>query len=266
VLAKRILTAGVLLPVVVLLVRLDPPVYFFVLACAVIVLAVLELYRLAERRGAHPQRWVGVPGAVLVASSFLATGPDLRAVLAACAIASPLAALAARQPLQEALASISITLFGVLFLGLLIGYQVGLRGIEGVGAQLVLFLLWVVWISDAAAYFVGTRFGRRPLAPGISPKKTLEGTVAGLVGAVLAAWAGKVWFMESLPGRDAVILGILMGGFALAGDLCESLLKRGSEVKDSAALLPGHGGMLDRTDSLLFTAPILYHYWKWLGI
>lgn len=263
---KRVLTAGVLLPVVVLLVRLDPPVYFFALACVVIILALLELYRLAERRGARPQRWVGVPGALLVASSFLAAGPDLRAVLAACAIASPLAALVARQPLQEALMSMSITLFGVLFLGLLIGYQVGLRGIDRVGAELVLYLLWVVWTSDAAAYFVGTRFGRRPLAPSVSPNKTLEGTVAGMVAALLAAWVGKLWFMQSLPWRDAAILGLLMGASALAGDLCESLLKRGSEVKDSAALLPGHGGMLDRTDSLLFSAPILYHYWKWLGI
>lgn len=260
------MTAVVLLPLLILIVRLHSPLYFFALASAAIVLAVLELFALAERQGVRPQRLVGAAGAVLVASTFLRDGPDLATALALCAIAAPLASLIGRQPFPETLASISTTLFGILFVGLLIGYQVGLRSVEGAGPDLLLYLLCVVWSSDVTAYVVGTRLGRRPLSPRLSPHKTVEGTIAGLAAALLAAWGGKLWLLEALSWGDATGLGVVLGVFALAGDLCESLLKRGSQVKDSASLLPGHGGLLDRTDSLLFTAPILYHYWKWLGI
>ncbi len=258
------LTAAIFLPLLVWLVRLDSPRYFFLLVALAIVLAVLELFGLAERQGIHPHRLTGVCGAVLVASSFLAGGPDLGLVLAVCAVAAPLASLAGRQNFSEALPSIATTMFGLLFVGLLLGYQVGLRATGGgAGPALVFFLLWVVWCSDAVAYFVGSLLGRRPLSPRLSPHKTLEGTLAGLLAAVLAAAAGKAWFLDGIPWPHALALGAVLGAFALAGDLCESLLKRGSQVKDSGGWIPGHGGMLDRTDSLLFTAPILYHYWKW---
>jgi phosphatidate cytidylyltransferase len=260
---KRVLTAAICLPLLVWLVRLQSPRWFFLLVALAVVLAVLELFNLAERQGIHPHRLTGVCGSVLVASSFLAGGPDLGLVLAVFAVAAPLASLLGRQSFAEALPSIATTMFGLLFVGLLLGYQVGLRSTEGSGPALVFFLLWVVWLSDTAAYYVGTLLGKRLLSPRLSPHKTVEGTLAGMVAAVLAAASGKIWLLDRIPWPHALALGVVLGAFALAGDLCESLLKRGSQVKDSGDWLPGHGGMLDRTDSLLFTAPILYHYWKW---
>jgi phosphatidate cytidylyltransferase len=240
-----------------------PPVLFFVMAAGAAVLAVLELCALAERQGIRPPRAVAALGALLVLSSFLAGGPPLLLAVGACTVGAPLAVLAARRPMAQALPVIAVTLFSALFIGLLLGYQVGLRGVPDDGRRLLVFLWWVVWSSDTAAYLAGTRLGRRPLAPALSPRKTLEGTASGLAMAVVAGALGKVWLLQSLSWLHACGLGLVLGLLGLAGDLCESLLKRGAQVKDSSSLLPGHGGMLDRTDSLLLSAPALYHYWTW---
>lgn len=231
-----------------------------------VLLAAVELFRLAEGRGIRPQRVLGLGGAVLMAATFLEEGPDLEQVLAGCVAAAVLTALWSRRPLPEALPSIATTLFGIVFVGLLLGYQVGLRTFGEGGARLVLFLWWVVWSSDAVAYGVGTAVGRTPLAPRISPRKTVEGTLAGLVMATIAAWIGGRWLFPPLSGLEAGVIGAFLGIFGLLGDLCESLLKRGSQVKDSGGWLPGHGGVLDRADSLLFTAPGLFYYWKYFQI
>jgi phosphatidate cytidylyltransferase len=246
--------------------QLDSPHYFFALVAGAALVGVLELFHLAAVRGVRPQRPVGLVGVVLMAATFLENGPDFALVLAACVAATVLTALWSRQPPQETLSAVVTTLFGIVFVGLLLGYQVGLRSFEGVGAQLVYFLWWVVWSADAAAYGVGTLVGRKPIAPRVSPRKTLEGTLAGFVAAVAAAWIGGRWLDPALSLGEAGLLGVLLGGFGLLGDLSESLLKRGSQVKDSGAWLPGHGGVLDRTDSLLFTAPVLFYYWKWFRI
>jgi phosphatidate cytidylyltransferase len=241
-----------------------PPVVFSLLAGGAGVLAVLELCALAERQGLHPVRGAAVIGAILLLASFMAGGPPLLPALAVCAVGASLAVLAARRPVAQALPALAVTLLGPIFVGLLLGYQVGLRGVPEHGPRLVLFLWWVIWSSDTAAYLAGTRFGRRPLAPAISPRKTVEGTLAGLAMAAAAGALGKAWLLEPLEWAHACALGLVLGLLGLAGDLCESLLKRGAQVKDSSALLPGHGGMLDRTDSLLLSAPALYHYWVWM--
>ena len=246
--------------------QLGSPLYFFALVAAAVLLAIVELFRLAEGRGIHPQRMLGLGGAVLVAATFLEEGPALEQILAGCVAAAILIALWSRRPLPEALPSIATTLFGIIFVGLFLGYQVGLRTVGEGGARLVFFLWWVVWSSDAVAYWVGTAAGRKPIARRISPRKTVEGTLGGFVMAVTAAWIGGRWLLPPLSGLEAGVLGALLGVFGLLGDLGESLLKRGARVKDSSGWLPGHGGVLDRTDSLLFTAPILFYYWKYFQI
>lgn len=252
------------MPILVAAVVAAPPVVFFLLAAGAAALAVVEVCALAERQGIQPLRGVAVGGALVILSSFLSQGPPLLPSLALCAVGVPLAVLAARRPMAQALPVIAVTLFGSVFVGLLLGYQVGLRAVPEAGPDLVLFLWWVVWSSDTAAYLAGTRLGRRPLAPAISPRKTLEGTAAGLLMAVAAGALGRAWFLQELIPWHACMLGLVLGLLGLAGDLCESLLKRGAQVKDSSTLLPGHGGILDRTDSLLLSAPVLYHCWAWL--
>jgi len=123
-----------------------------------------------------------------------------------------------------------------------------------------LFLAVVTWASDSAAYYAGTLWGKHPLMPSISPKKTYEGLLGGLMGAIAAAVLAQIWFASELSWTDAVVLGILLTLTGLAGDLFESAIKRRAGVKDSGGILPGHGGMLDRIDSLLFTAPTFYYY------
>jgi phosphatidate cytidylyltransferase len=109
---------------------------------------------------------------------------------------------------------------------------------------------------------VGRFLGRRPLAPAVSPKKTVEGAIGGLLGAILLAFVARAWFMNRLTVRDVLLLGFSLGVVGMVGDLVESMLKRGAGVKDSARLVPGHGGLLDRVDSLLYAAPLLYYYYQ----
>src|SRR5262249_1797475 len=122
-------------------------------------------------------------------------------------------------------------------------------------------LFFVVWSSDTAAYYIGSSLGRKALAPRVSPKKTVEGAVGGVLGALAAAFIARVWFINRLSVADCVILGLALGGIGILGDLFESMLKRGAGMKDSAALVPGHGGILDRVDSLLYAGPVLYYYY-----
>jgi phosphatidate cytidylyltransferase len=122
----------------------------------------------------------------------------------------------------------------------------------------------VIMMSDTGAYFAGRTMGRHKLAPRVSPAKTVEGSIGGLVASVAAAVASKYIFFPELPIPDAIALGAGMGALGQVGDLCESLLKRGSDVKDAASILPGHGGFLDRLDSMLLNAPAFYYYYVYV--
>ena len=163
----------------------------------------------------------------------------------------------------------AVTLFGVLYVGWLSVHLVFLRELPkslgqpyAAGASYVLLAFWVTWICDTAAYGVGLWLGRNRLLPDVSPKKSVEGAIAGLLGSVLAAHVARLWFAPYLNPFHATVLGLAMGVFAQVGDLAESLLKRMSGRKDASALIPGHGGVLVRFDSLYFTAPLLYYYLK----
>ncbi len=257
---KRILSAVVFIPLFYLLVR-SSPVFFGILIAAACVLALLELYRLAEARGFRCNRLAGIALSLAVLYSFFDSRLPLAAPLAAGLAAVPVLSLLGRRPLEESLASDAVTVFASLFLGTLLGYQVGLRGLGSeLGSQLIFFLFLVVWGGDAAAYYVGSLLGSHSLTPRVSPRKTVEGAAAGIAGSALAALLARVWFFHRLGAGDAVAAGILLGVAGILGDLVESMWKRGAGVKDSASLVPGHGGILDRCDSLLFGGPILYYY------
>jgi phosphatidate cytidylyltransferase len=147
----------------------------------------------------------------------------------------------------------------VLYVGFPLGTVVSSRSLPA-GESLVLFLAVVTWASDTGAYYAGTLWGKHLLLPSVSPKKTIEGLLGGLALAVSAALLAQWGFASQLSLSDALILGVLVTGMGLLGDLFESVIKRRTGVKDSGGILPGHGGMLDRLDSLLFTAPTFYYY------
>jgi phosphatidate cytidylyltransferase len=128
------------------------------------------------------------------------------------------------------------------------------------GLWLIFFLVLVTWAGDTGAYYAGVSLGRRPLAPTLSPKKTVEGLIGGWLAALAAALVASNWFLPSFDPLDAVAASFLLTGAGLIGDLSESALKRSAGIKDSGGLLPGHGGVLDRIDSLLFSSPVFYYY------
>jgi len=165
------------------------------------------------------------------------------------------APMASRVPPASALAGAATTIFGVVSIALPAAALCLLRARS---PRAVLMLLLLVWVCDSFAYYFGRRFGRHPLAPVVSPKKTWEGSIAGLAGAtIFGAVAGTWWFLPELGPATGAAAGALASTAGQIGDLVESLWKRGAGVKDSGTFLPGHGGFYDRIDSLLFAGPVL---------
>ena len=263
----RIVSALVFLPIFwVIVKKLDPIAYFLLIVIGALA-ALVELYRLAAALGHRCHRLLGSALMLLFMASFASDALPIVYALTAAIFLIPVASLHRGGQWGPAMGDIGATLFIVSFTGVTFGYLVGLRMIGGqadsgeIGSDLVFLLFFIVWGSDMAAYYVGKTLGRRPLAPLVSPKKTMEGALGGVTGALIAAFVARAWFMHSLTLIDCLILGVALGALGILGDLVESMLKRGAGVKDSASLGPGHGGILDRVDSLLYAAPLLYYYY-----
>jgi len=158
---------------------------------------------------------------------------------------------------------IAYTLLGAVYVGGLLGFFLLLRALPQ-GAALIYFIFFVVWTGDAAGYFVGRALGRRRLAPKISPGKTVAGAVANTLGGVVGGLLAKLWFLDALSWGHGLLAALICGIIGQLGDLFESFLKRCAGAKDSGAWIPGHGGVLDRIDSLLFAAPAFYCYYRFL--
>ena len=256
---RRIYTILVLAPLLYAVIRYLPPLAFSGVVVLAGGLALFEFYRLCFSDRGHS--WligIGLTGfAVLILGTHRSEiiVPTLLATLIGI-ISVP---LLSRSPLEQSLRDGAMTLFGVLYLGLTLG-ALPMTRLLPQGEWLIFFLLLVTWASDTGAYYIGTLYGRHRLAPTISPKKTVEGLVGGLIGAIIVAYAARWWFLPELSGLDCLVLATLLTITGLWGDLTESAMKRSVGMKDSGGILPGHGGMLDRLDSLLFTAPVFYYY------
>jgi len=168
---------------------------------------------------------------------------------------------------NSAINNLGATYLGIFYIGLMSASIVSLREFYAgtaqmytQGANVILSVLASIWICDSAAFFIGVAFGKHKIFPRVSPKKSWEGSIAGFVFAVITMVAAKYIWLDFFSMNDAVIMGVLIGIFGQAGDFVESLIKRDAGVKDSSNLIPGHGGMFDRFDSLLFTAPVVYLY------
>lgn len=264
---NRVLSAAVFLPVFWVIVKKFGPLPYHALMGVGAVIALAELFRLAEARGHRCHRILGGGVMLLFLASFVFESVGVEVPLLVALFAIPVASLRRGGEWPRVVGEIGATLFAASFVGVLFGYLLGLRvlndrsgGFE-TGSDLVLLLFLVVWGGDVAAYYIGSNLGRRPLAPSVSPKKTVEGAIGGIAGALVAAFVARAWFMYRLSVGDCIVLGITLAVVGVLGDLVESMLKRGAGVKDSASFLPGHGGVLDRVDSLLYAAPVLYYYY-----
>jgi phosphatidate cytidylyltransferase len=261
-LARRVATAVVALPLLLLAVSWGPPSLVLALVALALLVGLREFFDLVRAAHVEPLPLVGTLTAVAFFMDTALPG-ILKVPLWPAAVVGLLCAALARRPDPPGgLSGAALTLLGAAYLGGLGGTIGALRDVEPLsdGAFRILLLLGIVMGADTAAFFVGHAVGRHPLAPSLSPGKTVEGVLGGLVGGALGALLVRRLGLPTLGVPQAVLLGVLVAALSVLGDLFESFLKRWAGLKDSGALFPGHGGMLDRLDSLLFGAPLLYYY------
>lgn len=271
-LPSRVITSILFIPVLILLAWVGGiPYLLFTLTAIALMLG--EFYSMMEHKGLSPHWKSGFLAALLLPLGLYSrlrgghieewhVGGLLTFLLFAVFLAE-----LRRGTNREAAVNTASTVLGVLYVGWLGSHLVGLRELPAVlgrpaawGASFALLPFFLAWSCDTAAYGVGRAFGRRALAPTLSPKKSVEGALGGLAASLAAGLIAHFWFAHYLTIGDALALGTLVGFFAQVGDLVESLFKRDAATKDSSELIPGHGGALDRFDSLLFAAPIVYYY------
>ncbi len=261
---QRVVTAFVLVVGLLLVVKKTPSWVFEILFGVVILIGVMEAYELLRGKGYRPHRLQGALATLALVWMASSIAPAVRpeVPLVAAVILILVSPLFVRKKPEEMLSSSMSTLFPVFCFAYMLSYLIAIRILPGeLGQDLLLLLFICVTFSDTGAFYVGTLFGKHRMAPGVSPKKSWEGAAGGLAAAVAGALVAHFWFYRALPLGHAVILGVVLGGMGILGDLAESMLKRATGSKDSSALLPGHGGVLDRVDSLIFSAPILYYYY-----
>lgn len=261
-----------------------PPVGGWLVIAVISAMAQLEFYQLVNKAGIPVFRFVGVVcGTAMISATFLTIGPTSAHVAEGyrwenLVLLATMIFVFVRQFPQKhndkPLATIAVTLFGVFYVPFLFNYVTrlaftwrtpGIPGVGVTGCMMVFYLVAVVKLGDAGAFFVGRKLGRHKLFPRLSPKKTWEGFIGGVVTSVLASWLFYVLLeghlgILALGLSDALIVGVLLSVVGIIGDMFESLVKRASGVKDSSAVIPGLGGLLDVLDSLLFGAPVLYVY------
>src|SRR5688500_10042135 len=230
-----------------------PPAAFRAAVSVLAAAAAFEYAGLAGRPGG-PGRWIVVVLAALSAWAF-ADGPSLAPVVSLVALAVAAAAVLGQ---GRSIPSNFAAIFGIVYLGIPLGLLVSLRGVAG--WRVAVLLVATVVVSDAMQYYSGRLFGRRPLAPRVSPKKTIEGAVGGVVAAAFFLAAAGPLILPAFSRAGLAGLGVAVALLGICGDLFESQLKRGAGMKDSSHLIPGHGGVLDRVDALLFVVPAFYLY------
>ncbi len=290
-LAKRVSVAVVGIPFILAFIYLGGW-YFGGLLAVVAALGALEFFRLARRKDIEPFDIPGAGAAALIVLAAVAWGvaespARLWSITIALIILFGTIAIWRRGVDGRPLAAVSVTVAGALFVGGTLAYAVWLREfpksstaltlrtmdltVAWRGTVLVLFPLVITWVNDSLAYFVGRAIGRHKLIPRVSPGKTVEGAVAGVLGGIAVSLALGLRLIGPANGIDVAPLiwalaGAVIAAVAQIGDLMESLLKREAGVKDSGALLPGHGGVLDRFDALFFAIPVSYWLLRWMGL
>jgi phosphatidate cytidylyltransferase len=281
--AKRVATAAILIPVVVGLVLWGSTAVVALVLALVILLALFEYFSLGDAMGHRAYRfWTATCALIILFLQWLSTAvrwgefggiiyparlvwilhrffPRAEDGIFLFVIGIAVFTLATKRPTVEALPSAGISSSGLLLIAFPLTYAIRLHAFGREGPRHLLFVLCIIWASDTVAYFVGRSLGRHPFAPHLSPKKTWEGSIAGFAGSIAVAFA----FMHFLSVPPTLLLGAAAVGNVAgqAGDLVESAYKRSAGVKDSGALLPGHGGVLDRIDALILAIPVVWYYW-----
>ncbi|HXI26384.1 MAG TPA: phosphatidate cytidylyltransferase [Pyrinomonadaceae bacterium] len=266
----RILTAVVLLPILIAsIIVAKLALLFVILAASAMLLGVIEVWVLARKQQIRPDIAAGLLSAVALLTIFYFTQPRklpdllmIQLILLLLTAGSLTAAMLRGAPFDRIISSVGATVLSVMYVVLLGGHLIAVRVgfAPPLSKHLLSFFFLVLMGSDSAAYYGGRLFGRHKLAASVSPGKTWEGAIAGMLASLLLAAAAHYWFFLELPLKFALPLAAAMNVVGVLGDLTESALKRSAGAKDTAQILPGHGGILDRIDSLLFNAPLIYYF------
>ncbi len=265
-LKKRVITAICLIPLLVVAVWFDKPLPWLTILIAIWgVLATLEFYRVVATSSLKvlPLTGFGLLWTLLLIISPHCSWDYINPLLLTSAVVLPPVWLLARRQKEGAFISWAWTIAGILYVGWLLSHFVALRGLES-GRDWVLFALFTTFASDTTAYFVGRAWGRQHLAPSISPGKTWEGTIGGIAGAIITSLLLVMLLKLPITYTQVITLALAVSAFGQLGDLFESLFKRNMGVKDSGKTIPGHGGFLDRMDSIVFAGVVVYYYVIWL--
>lgn len=265
-LIKRVLVGAALIPVVLLFVHFGGFAFTFFVSLIALV-GYIEFAMMMRGAGKNASLFAGSLGCFVLCFGF-GFGVETSAAILSLVVVVIICEGLVRCSQQEYGGAVSASVFGVIYTGWLLGHFIMLRNPRGnleyrfgdISASLVYLLLAAVWSYDTVAYVVGKIFGRHRIFTRISPSKTLEGTLGGIGGCIVALLISRASFAKYLQLKEGILLAILLGVVAQIGDLIESMIKRTSQVKDSSHLLPGHGGILDRFDSLLLTGPLVYYY------
>jgi len=264
----RVASGLLFVPLLILLARAGG-IAFWSFVAVEVTLGLLEFYRMMREKGLQPYPALGLPAGLGVLWVAYRPHTSQADFFATAALILTMALGLRRPDLKGRVEGIAVTLFGVLYVGWLSAHLVLLRELPwragtayADGTSYVLLAFFITWSCDTGAYAVGRVLGRTRPWTRISPRKSVEGAVGGLGTAILAAFVARAWFAPYLAPWDAAILGLLTGTFAQVGDLVESLLKRDARHADSSDFIPGHGGVLDRFDSLYFGAPLVFYYLK----
>ena len=263
--AVRIIVSAIAIPVVVVVSYLGG-YFFFVFVLGIAVISFYEFWLFARNKEINSNLFLGILSLIIIITNSFRNFIDFYALLLWIILILTIVELFRNK--GSAINNLGSALLGVLYIGLFASALVSIREFYPEeylqGGLLVVAILFSIWICDSAAFFGGTAFGKHKLFPRVSPKKSWEGAVFGLLFAVAAMISSKAIFLDFISWKDAIIIGIIIGIVGQLGDLIESLFKRDAGLKDSSEFIPGHGGVFDRFDSLLYVAPVVFLYIKYL--
>ncbi len=267
--AKRVMVAVVAIPFILAVSYLGS-FYFFSFVLAIALISFYEFSQMVKNKGADINIWIGFAALIfLLLNQFNFIFDTYSFLLILVIIISTLELFHNR---NSAIVNIGTTLLGILYIGLFAGSLISIRefypfigDLYARGGFLIISIFVTIWICDSAAFFGGTSLGKHKLFPRVSPNKSWEGAIFGFIFAVITMILFKLVILDFLSWNTVFTFGIIIGIIGQVGDLIESLFKRDSGVKDSSSLIPGHGGIFDRFDSILFTAPVILLYLRYIS-
>ena len=260
---KRVITALIGVPIILAIILLLPSLYFALLVAFAVLIMLYEYFRMLGKNAIKPYKLLGYVLVIFIMVIFYLNMESLTVLYFVIPVSILLFSLIQKEEFDAILLRSSMSMLGILYIGGLSSYLIALRRFNGddkLGKELLLLLMGIVWFTDTGAYYVGSKLGKHPLTPRISPKKTIEGTIGGVAAGIVGGVLVNLLFHRFIRMEECIVISIVISIIGQCGDLVESLIKRALKTKDAGSILPGHGGIMDRMDAVIFSAPFMYLY------